>query len=245
MDEELIFLHDEQENSRTIYQQAIPSEPMEIGEEVFIKEVVAHVRDFQPGTGEEIARVKELVNQITDFSDITLQKLFEETNKDPETSKIKQSIIDKDWNLLRADIRKKNLSLSTELDLIFLDEKIFIPRSLREWILQVVHGDHESVPKMRVLTGRVYWPSKEKDLNKKVKQCITCFRSGKNLDSIISGYEVNRLPKFREVGEAVQIDFVGPVRKERKQKKYVVVAVDQFSKWVLQEFVILVQLRKP
>ncbi len=134
-----------------------------MGDEIFVKDIIAHVRNFQPGDDEELSKVREVVAQITDFSDLTLQKLIEETNKDPETSKTRQSTIDKDWDLLSSNLRKRELGLSSQLGLILVDEKIYIPRSLREWIIQVVHGDHESVPKMRLLTERVYWPSKEKD----------------------------------------------------------------------------------
>ena len=37
--EELVVWHEQREKSRAKYQQAIPSEPMEIGDEVFVKEV--------------------------------------------------------------------------------------------------------------------------------------------------------------------------------------------------------------
>ncbi len=68
--------------------------------------------------------MRELVGQITEFSDITLQKLIEETNKDPETSKLRQTIADREWHLLPPDLRKKEFSLSTEMGLIFVDESV-------------------------------------------------------------------------------------------------------------------------
>ena len=42
LDQELMLLHDQQEEARTKYQKAIPSEPMEIGEEVFVRDFIAH-----------------------------------------------------------------------------------------------------------------------------------------------------------------------------------------------------------
>ncbi len=204
---------------------------MEIGDEIFVKEVIAHVRGSKRGSEEELTKIREMVSQITEYSDLTLQKLVVETNKDPETSKIRQTIMDQKWNLLPPELKNQQKNLSTEMGLIFVEEKIYIPRSLRERILQVIHGDHESVPKMRLLAERVFWPNKEKDIKNKAKQCITCFRSGKNLNSVIPENEVNHLPKFREVGEEVQIDFIGPVLNEKNQKKQIIVAIDQFSKW--------------
>ncbi len=115
-----------------------------------------------------------------------------------------------------AELKRLQNILGTEMGLIFVEENIYVPKSLREWILQVVDGDHESVPKMRLLAERLHWPNKDEDLRNKAKQCITCFRSGKNLSSMISENEVNHLPKFREIGAEIQIDFVWPVVSQRK-----------------------------
>ncbi len=47
---------------------------------MFVKEVAEHIRNFQSGDDDEITKVQEIVNQITEILDITLQKLVEETN---------------------------------------------------------------------------------------------------------------------------------------------------------------------
>ncbi len=150
LDDELFELHQQQEEARKRYQQAILSEPMEIGDELFVKDVIAHVRNFVPGDEAEVAKCRQKVGQITEFWDLTLEKLIEETNKDPETSKLRQTVIDKDWKMLPPELRNQQNNVSSELGSIYVEDNIFIPKSLREWILRVIHGDHESVLQMRL-----------------------------------------------------------------------------------------------
>ncbi len=100
LDKELMELQDKQEEARDKYHSAIPSEPMEIGDETFVKGVIAHVRNFKVGKEQEVSKIRQVVSQITEFSDLTLQKPIKETNKDPETSNLRQTIIDKEWELL-------------------------------------------------------------------------------------------------------------------------------------------------
>ncbi len=37
-----------------------------------------------------------------------------------------------------------------------------IPDRMQEWILEIVHGDHDSAEKMREIVERVYWEDKNK-----------------------------------------------------------------------------------
>ncbi len=43
--------------------------------------------------------------------------------------------------------------------------------------------------------------------------------------------KTTNFPNLSEIGEEVQVDFVGPLYNEAGKKRYLVVAIDQFSKW--------------
>ena len=77
-------------------------------------------------------------------------------------------------------------------------------------------GDRGSVEKMREICQRVQWESKEKDIAAKANNCLTCFRSGKNLKTMIPKTEKNPLPSSKTVGKQVQIVFAGPFVNEKK-----------------------------
>ncbi len=210
---------------------AFPSEPLEFNNDTRVRELICSVRNFVPGDEQEQAICRGLVRELTEKSDINLTKLVMETDKDTELRNIRQAIVDKRYDLLPVEFRKKKDWLSTELGVVFMDSKIVIPVTLKEWVLQVIHGDHEGVPKMRLLAERVWWATKDKDIKEKAKNCITCFRSGKSLKTVLPESETNKLQEFSEIGEEIQFDFVGPLYNETGQKRYIVVAIDQFSKW--------------
>ena len=67
------------------------------------------------------------------------------------------------------------------MGLVFVADKLAVPKTLKEWVLQVAHGDHLGVKKMEELTVLVYWPGKATDIREKAKNCLVCFKAGKNL----------------------------------------------------------------
>ncbi len=56
-----------------------------------------------------------------------------------------------------------------EMGLVFVSSKLAVPKSLREWVMQVAHGDHLGADKMEHLPESVYWPEKANDLSEKAK----------------------------------------------------------------------------
>ena len=43
--------------------------------------------------------------------------------------------------------------------------------------------------------------------------------------------ETNALPSSKSVGEQIQIDFAGPFVNEKRKKRFIVLAVDNLSRW--------------
>ena len=91
----------------------------------------SNVRFFEPISDHEVTKIRELFRQITKFLNLTLQELIEETSKKLETWKLRQTIIDKECDLLPADLKVKQTNLGTEKGLILGEEKTYIPKSLR------------------------------------------------------------------------------------------------------------------
>ncbi len=210
---------------------SIPEQLLNIGERQVLKEVIADVRGGKETAADVSAKLLGVINAITKKSDISLAKLVEETNKDKELSLIRQAIIDGEMDHIPTHYRQKKNYLSVEFGLVFLDEMVVIPDRMQEWILQVAHGDHESSDKMREICHRVYWETKNEDISAKANNCLTCFRSGKNLKNILPKTEKDVLPKCKTVGEQIQIDFAGPFTNEKGKKRYIALAIDNFSRW--------------
>ncbi len=141
---------------------------------------------------EDSARLLGVINAITEKSDISLANLIEETNKDKELSTLRQAVIDGELEHVSTHYRHRKNQLSVEFGLVFLNEMVLIPDRMQEWMLQVAHGDHESADKMREICQRVNWETKKQDIAAKVNNCLTCFRSGKKLKTILPKTEKKR-----------------------------------------------------
>ncbi len=169
---------------------------------------------------------------IAEQTDITLSKWMEETDRDPELNLTRQAILDKNSHQIPAAYKLYENELTVSVGLLFVDGKIVVPKTLREWVMQVAHGDHASLHKMVEITEHVFWPSKWRDLEKKAADCLVCFRAGKNLKTWLLKSEKKKLPASENVKDEIQLDFIGPLSTEQGKKRYVLVAVDNCSKWL-------------
>ena len=194
---------------------SIAEQLLNIGERQLLKKVIADVRGGKEAAEEDSARLLGVINAINEKSEISLAKLVEETNKDMELNTLLLAVIDGELDHVSMDYRQRKNHLSVEFGLVFMDEMVVIPDRMPEWILQVAHGDHESADKMRELCQRVYWETKNQDIAAKANNCLTCFRSGMNLKPSFPRPKKNVLPKWKSVGEQIQIDFAGPSTSEK------------------------------
>ncbi len=78
---------------------------------------------------------------------------------------MKQAIIDKNKHQIPAAYKLCESEFTACMGLVFIDGKIVVAKTLREWLLQVAHGDHANLHKMVDLTEQVFSPSKKKDLD--------------------------------------------------------------------------------
>ncbi len=163
---------------------------------------------------------------LADRTDISLRKWIDETDKDPELNLLRQALLDGKTHQIPPANKLFQNELRVSCGLIFVGDKLVIPRSMREWITQVAHGDHASATKMAEITEKICWPNKTRDLEKKAQDCVTCFRAGKNLHPSLPTTHKNPLPRPKSPNELIQLDFLGPLIDEKGKKKYVLVAVD-------------------
>ena len=63
------------------------------------------------------------------------------------------------------------------------------------------------------------------------KECPECTAAGQNLKTILRKNQLGNVPEPKEPNESVQLDFWGPINYLNESRKYVLVAVDRFSRW--------------
>ena len=73
---------------------------------------------------------------------------------------------------------------------------------------------------------RYYWKKMREDIKEYVKTCYQCQMRGKT----VGQNELHPI-KIKEPFHQIGIDFMGPLQTTKKGNKYIIVAVDYFTKW--------------
>ncbi len=128
---------------------------------------VQTVLEFTSSLQEEVSRLG-VINAITEISEISLEKLVAEINKDPELGLLRQAKIDNNMDHVTPHYQHKRNHISVEYRLVFLVCLGINPDRMQEWILQMAHGNHESPDKMTEICQRVYWEDKNEDIKAKL-----------------------------------------------------------------------------
>lgn len=114
-------------------------------------------------------------------------------------------------------------NLHVEKDLLFLNDRVVVPRTLQAAMLHLLHEGHLGIERTKSRARQVlYWPKMSNDIEDLVNRCALCqkLRSQCSSEPLLP-HAVPDLP-FEKVG----IDIC-----EYGGKSYVV-AVDYFSKWI-------------
>ena len=108
------------------------------------------------------------------------------------------------------------------------------PREIREEIVQQLHegafgahlGENNTLYRLK---KRFYWPGHSDDVRKWCKTCATCTarknpskRGKAPLQNVVAGYPM----------QIVAVDIVGPISPSTTGNAYILVASDNFTKWV-------------
>ena len=77
----------------------------------------------------------------------------------------------------------------------------------------------------------VWYPYIYRSIASIAEDCPECTTAGKNLKTILSKNQLGNIPEPKEPNESVQLDFCGPINYLNESQKFVLVAVDRFSRW--------------
>ena len=112
-----------------------------------------------------------------------------------------------------------------------LDERIAIPKAIKDAVLEDIRSTHPGNFAMLSLAQNIWWPYIHRDILAKASECKACTDFGKNLKSVISHRKWAPLPKCSEPNDEIQIDFVGPILNENGIEQYFITSIDRYSKY--------------
>ena len=110
------------------------------------------------------------------------------TNRDSVLTEIRDCIIQNKERRCKAvskQIYAHWNQLSANDGCLLLDNRLTIPITLKEAVIDVIHAIHPGSLGMRETGTRLCWPFINRDLINKAITCLPCTEFGKNLKSII------------------------------------------------------------
>ena len=138
-----------------------------------------------------------------------LKNLIAKSATDAELNRIKLAINREDPNMAPENYRPYFGNISTKWGLHFLNDRIIVPTELRKTLLDTLHFGHAGTTTMTAEAKIFWWPNINKDIEDKVKSCIACMSSGKNLKYQLPKNESGKLKTLTEPGQEIRIYFTG------------------------------------
>ena len=179
-------------------------------------------------------QINQIFGVVTEGNEAT-----EETIKKAEMdfmldlkSLIAKSATDAELNRIKLALTREDRSMAPEHYRQQFENINKMGINIRKKLLDTLHFGHAGTTKMTAEAKIFWWPNINKNIKDKVKNCIACSSSGKNLKYQIPKNESGKLKTLTEPGQEIQIDFTGKLHdKKLNGENQLLIAVDRFSKW--------------
>ncbi|CAF1425819.1 unnamed protein product [Adineta ricciae] len=111
---------------------------------------------------------------------------------------------------------------------------LVIPASMRKKLIEWAHdhpmaGHAGRTKTIHRLSSRVFWPALRKDVYKYVQGCISCQQFKYNTQPLSMPMQLHMVT---EPWHTIGVDIMGPFPITQRQKQYLLVVVDYFTRWV-------------
>ena len=112
------------------------------------------------------------------------------------------------------------------------DNKLGIPRNLKQLVIDAIHQTHPGQACMLSLGNLVWLSCKHRCLTSKAQAFEECTKQRENLKPILPKQNPGKLPLLSEPNEELQKDFTGPILfKNHIDNYYILVSVDRYSRF--------------
>ena len=117
-------------------------------------------------------------------------------------------------------------------DLLFLDNKLVVPATIRATFITMIHETHPGQFGMKSLAEYMWRPHIYREFYHHGKSCCECLKAGKNLKVLLGNDNFTKLPTLFFANEEINLDFAGPLDAFwGKQKKIILQCIERFTKF--------------
>ena len=179
--------------------------------------------------------LEQAVRETEKIFSTDLQLLMTETTNDPILLKTLVCLERQQHGLIPEEYQTHRKKLSTRFGLVFIEDKIIVPKNLRATVISLLHKGHPATNKMTLAARHFGWPRMTEAIQKKCEACLPCKMSSKNIKPNIPNTEKNSLPPLNNPNEEIQLEFIGPIT-QLKRRFYILLSMDRYSKWPAARF---------
>lgn len=176
------------------------------GKFLYVADLLSRYYDKDDQTS-EIEDLNEVVVHSLNMSDSKIKEFQTETERDPVLRELKSTVIagwpsdKKKLNELVKPYFKLQDDIFLENELLFLNSRIMVPKSLQRMVLDLLHQSHLGIEKTKSRArSLVYWSEINKDIERRIMGCETCQRyRHSNVKEPLLSHLVPQYP-FQKIG---------------------------------------------
>ena len=123
----------------------------------------------------------------------------------------------------------KDLHVKDEL--LFLDNKLVVPATIRGTFNSMLHETHSGQFRMKSLAENLWWPHIYREFYHHGRTCSQCLKAGKNIKVLLCTHNISKLPKLTFANEEINLEFAGPLDAGCVNNKYILLCIDRYTKF--------------
>ena len=131
--------------------------------------------------GENNWDLEQAVRETEKNFSTDLQLLMTETTNDPILLKILVCLERQQHELIPEEYQTHRKKLSSRFGLIFIEDKISVPKNLRATVISLLHKGQPAINKMALAARHFWWPRMTEAIQKKCESCLPCKMSVRTL----------------------------------------------------------------
>ena len=116
-------------------------------------------------------------------------------------------------------------------DLLFLDNKLTVPATIRGTFNSMLHDTHPGQFGMKSLAEYLWWPHIYREIYHHGRICSQCLKAGKNIKVLLGTQNISKLPTLTFANEEINLDFAGPLEAFWGNYKYILLCIDRYTKF--------------
>ena len=159
-----------------------------------------------------------------------LRTIAKETTNDEKLLKTLVCLERRTLEQIPEENKAYQKQLSTSFSVVFYDDRIISPKSLRTTIIMLLHKGYAAINKMTAAAKPFWRPRLTLDIQQKCDECIPCKMAGKNMKPQLPMTEINYFPPAEKTNQEIQLDLIGPIRFKHR-RFYILLSIDRYSRW--------------